>query len=583
MTVSILLGADMLGLVPNRRAMAVDARKTICESLAVQFSVAVATDQFGSIERSMRAVVGRNDELISLRMKTVDGNVLAEAGDHGGWEAVFGEQSSTDQVIVPIFRKGERWGSVEVHFDAISGRGPLGFPWGGIIELCLFSLVVGFGLFFFFIRKTLRHLDPSAVIPGRVQSTLDVLAEGVVLLDKDERIVMANSAFSKIANEAQEELVGRRASELDCIGPEYGVDRVEDLPWRRVLEEGQSEKGLLIPLQGAAGDQRHFSVNGAPILDPNGAVRGAMATFDDVTEIEKKNDELEHLVSLLKSARDEVTTKNKELQATNSLIEAKVTERTAELRASMEAAKAADQAKSAFLANISHELRTPMHAILSFSEFGIHKIDQVKREKLLRYFEHVQTSGQSLLSLLNNLLDLSKVQANKMEFRLERVAIGGLIEHVVEEFGTLAESRGVVLKYTEPSFEAEADLDKDRIIQVIRNLVSNAIKFTQVGGTIELGMRNGELLSPDGETTPSMEVWVADEGVGIPEDQLEAIFDPFTQSSRTDSGSGGTGLGLAICDEIVSAHGGWIRALNRPEGGAIVEFAVPCHPVIVIV
>lgn len=574
---SILLFADMVGLIPSQRDVILDTRKTLCESLAVQLSSALATEEFVSVRKSMAAVVDRNEDVLSLRMRTADDEVLAEAGDHSSWQDASEEKSVPNQVLVPLFRGGQRWGAVEVRFGSLSGSGVLGLPAGGIAELALFVVLCSFLLFYYFIRKTLRHLDPSAVIPGRVQSTLDVLAEGVVLMDKNERIVMANSAFSEIASEPSDALIGRRVSELkwSTREPEHdGLPTAESYPWQRALAGGESDKGSVVPLRQESGDTRQFSVNGAPILDPSGAVRGAMATFDDVTEIEQKNDELEQLVRLLESARDEVTRKNRELQTTNELIEAKVTERTKELRASMEQAKAADRAKSAFLANMSHELRTPMHAILSFSQFGMKKIESADKDKLLRYFEHINTSGDSLLALLNNLLDLSKVQANKMEFRLQREWVSVLANHVVAEFGVLAEKHGVTLVHYRPTFGTYIEIDRDRVIQVLRNLISNAIKFTEPGGSIEVGMRNGTIERP-GTTLQTVEVWVADSGVGIPEDQLEAIFDPFTQSRLTDSGSGGTGLGLAICREIVEAHGGWIRASNRPEGGALIEFSLP--------
>ncbi len=570
LTVSAFLFADMLGLVPNRREVLLDARKTLCESLAVQYSSAVATNQYDAIGRSMESVVDRIGDVLSLRMVTADNATIAEAGDHSTWENVSKEKSVANQVVVPIFRGDRRWGSVQIRFDSISGSGPLGLPWGGIVETILFVGISGFFLYWMFIRKTLQHLDPSNVIPSRVKTTLDALAEGVVLMDVHERIVLANATFSRISGEDTDTLLGQRTSEIACLKQESE----SRLPWHHALEAGKEQKATVVPLSAKNGSIRKYSVNGAPVVDVNGKVRGAMATFDDVTEVEEKNDQLEEMVSLLRRARDEVDQKNKELLATNQIIEAKVEERTVELRKSMEAAKAANRAKSAFIANISHELRTPMHAVLSFAQFGVKKIDKADKAKLLGYFERIHKSGSSLLGLLNNLLDLSKFQANKMTIAWKLANLDDLVEGVVSEFAVLAEGAGTTLQFVASNCDTNGQLDADRITQVIRNLVSNAIKFSQPDTKIQLGLCESTIKISKRQI-PALLFWVEDEGVGIPPDQLEAIFDPFTQSRLTDSGSGGTGLGLAICREIVAAHGGRITATNRDTGGARFSFLIP--------
>jgi signal transduction histidine kinase len=233
-----------------------------------------------------------------------------------------------------------------------------------------------------------------------------------------------------------------------------------------------------------------------------------------------------------------------------------------------DAALAATQLKSGFLANMSHELRTPMHAIASFTRMGLARIADLPREKLRRYLENIDASATRLNNLLNDLLDLSKIEAGKMEYRFEQRDVGTLLRASMGEFEAMAADRGVTLLLDDAFAEEWAEVDEVRIRQVFANLLSNAIKFSPSGATVSTGMA----LVLDDAGAPRLVVSFADRGPGLPADELELIFEKFMQSSQTRTGAGGTGLGLAIVREIVSAHGGRVSAANRPGGGA--EFMV---------
>ena len=247
-----------------------------------------------------------------------------------------------------------------------------------------------------------------------------------------------------------------------------------------------------------------------------------------------------------------------------------------DLRQTAERAEAANRSKSLFLANMSHELRTPMHGILSYAQFGVTKIDRVSREKLLSYFQEIKDSGAGLMRLLNDLLDLSKLDAGKMTYAMTRNDLEQVVDTSLSLFSAVAEIRAVQLDFlpVDESVDTAAVFDNGRLTQVVKNLLSNAIKFTGDGTSITVSITEG-LTDLNGEEVPSLELTVADEGAGIPEEDLESIFDSFTQSKTTDLGAGGTGLGLAICREIVASHFGWIKAENRPEGGAVFTSAIP--------
>lgn len=245
-----------------------------------------------------------------------------------------------------------------------------------------------------------------------------------------------------------------------------------------------------------------------------------------------------------------------------------VDEQTRDLIEARDAALVAERAMSAFLANMSHELRTPLHGILSFASFGMNKLDRVTKEKLLQYFQEIHDSGSRLLRLLNDLLDLSKLRAGKMTYDYREADIGNTVHTVLNEFQSLLEEKSITVAYDEPEISRAVTMDESRIAQVIRNLVSNAVKFSPEQSRIDIGVEYA--------ADRSVVVSVADQGVGIPEDELENVFSPFTQSSNTQTNAGGTGLGLPICKEIVEGgHRGWIRAEIGEQGGTKMAFGIP--------
>lgn len=229
-------------------------------------------------------------------------------------------------------------------------------------------------------------------------------------------------------------------------------------------------------------------------------------------------------------------------------------------------AETANQAKSEFLANMSHELRTPLHGILSFASFGIKKHASASPEKLLDYFSRIKQSGSTLLELLNDLLDLAKLESKRATFTFEPTNLGLLVKSVVSEMDMLLSERSLTIRRERSEFDEHMTLDPDKIRQVLRNLLDNAIKFSPAGGIIDVAVERVQ---------DSVRVSVGDQGPGIPPDELEAVFDKFVQSSKTKTGAGGTGLGLAICHEIIGAHRGRIWAANKPEGGAMFSFEIP--------
>jgi PAS domain S-box-containing protein len=323
---------------------------------------------------------------------------------------------------------------------------------------------------------------------------------------------------------------------------------------REYLRNGRSDFEMEWRLLCGDGEFRHFLARGVIERSGDGRVtRVAGAQID---------------ISQLKQIEAELTRHRDHLQEL-------VAERTGELLLAKEAAEAASRAKSEFLANMSHELRTPMHAILSFTRLGLERLaaEQPALDRVTQYLARVEQSGERLLALLNDLLDLSKLEVGKMRYEMVQADLRAVVATVVDECGPLARDRELRISVDRCTDDTRAWCDPHRIAQVVRNLLSNAIKFSPRGGHVQIVLdqasdRSGARLA----------LTVRDEGVGIPEAELETIFGKFVQSSTTKSSAGGTGLGLAICRQIVEDHGGTIRAGNNPQGGACFRLLLPRAP-----
>ena len=266
-----------------------------------------------------------------------------------------------------------------------------------------------------------------------------------------------------------------------------------------------------------------------------------------------------------------------ELQKILSELEGKVEERTAEYKRAKLKAEESDKLKSEFLANVSHELRTPMHAILHYSKKGQNQNGQITDEKNQHYFRQIRLAAERLMRFLDNLLDLSSLEAKKMAFKKEEIDALHLLEEVLLELQPLYKEKNLDISIKKPKIQTKIVCDAGKLAQVFENLLSNAIRFSPSGGMISVLFSNNSIRSGK-NSVPALKVTICDQGVGIPEEELISIFDKFTQSTRTKSASGGTGLGLAICKEIIEGQKGRIWAENNPEKGATFKFILPYKP-----
>jgi signal transduction histidine kinase len=229
----------------------------------------------------------------------------------------------------------------------------------------------------------------------------------------------------------------------------------------------------------------------------------------------------------------------------------------------------ASQHKSEFLANMSHELRTPLNAIIGFSEVLTDHMFGELNEKQDEYLRDIYASGTHLLSLINDILDLSKIEAGRMELELTDFDLPTALDNALTLVRERAARRGITLEKSVDPRLGQVQADERKVRQVVLNLLSNAIKFTPEGGRIEVAAAPKDGL---------VEVSVSDTGVGIaPEDQ-EAVFEEFRQVGTAAKKVEGTGLGLTLCRKFVELHGGRIWVKSELGAGSTFTFSIPVRP-----
>lgn len=264
---------------------------------------------------------------------------------------------------------------------------------------------------------------------------------------------------------------------------------------------------------------------------------------------------LERYARALESFNQDMVRLNQELQ-----------QQKAELTRSKDELQRLSNQKSDLLSTVSHEIRTPLTSLLGYGEFleeGLYgELDPQQIEVLHRMVQ----GGRDLLELINNLLDMSKLEANRIELHCEPVRLSILIANAVEKLEPIAQRKGVKLS-AEPLPEdfPLVEVDAMRIIQVLVNLVGNAIKFTDAGGSVDVGAA---------VVGDEVHVYVRDTGIGIPVEEQKRIFERFTQAENIRR-YGGTGLGLAISRELIALHGGRIWLESTPNKGATFTFTLP--------
>jgi PAS domain S-box-containing protein len=360
------------------------------------------------------------------------------------------------------------------------------------------------------------------------RAAVEALGEGVVITDEQDTVVYVNPRMAQLSGYSAAEMIGHRVQEL--LVPE---DELAAYLSRSQLRLQGVPEQYEAPLERKDGSRFWAAISSAPYRDPGGDIIGALIAVTDITE-------------------------RKAVQE--------------QLVAAIDASEDANRAKSTFLANMSHELRTPMNAILGYSEMLQEEAQERGLGDLIPDLEKIHSAGKHLLRLINDILDLSKIDAGKMELYLETFEVGDLVKEVASTIEHLVKRKGNVLNIDTPADIGSVRADLTRVRQILLNHLGNAAKFTE-NGTVTLEARR----ESSGKTS-----WIVfavrDTGIGMSPEQLGKLFQAFTQAdASTTRKYGGTGLGLAISRQLCRMMGGDVTVESEPGRGSTFTVRLPAN------
>ncbi len=402
-----------------------------------------------------------------------------------------------------------------------------------------------------------RLAERYAEADQRLADAIESTSEAFVLWDKNDRLVMCNSIFQQAYGLPDTVLVpGTERAALNAAAARPVIVR-------RVADPDQSSPHSQTSEVQLA-DGRWLQTNERRTRDG-----GLVSVGTDITVLKR------HQERLRESERRQMMTIG-DLSASRRILEkqkAELSLANAKYLTEKERAEAANRAKSEFLANMSHELRTPLNAILGFSEMLLNRMfGPLGSEKYDEYAKDIHDSGKHLLNVINDILDMSKIEAGHVKVECEQVDLAPLIEETLRFISIPAERKNI---HVRQDISAGLNLHADRraMKQIMLNLLSNAVKFTDEGGYIVLRARKKR-----GALTLS----IGDTGIGIPKSALKKMGQPFEQvQSQYAKSQGGSGLGLAISRSLTLLHGGKMRVFSREGEGTIITLRIPdredCH------
>jgi PAS domain S-box-containing protein len=376
-----------------------------------------------------------------------------------------------------------------------------------------------------------------------LNSVLDSSTEySIIATDLGGTILSYNEGSRRTYGYEPEEIIGAPITILVPSGPE------EHRRSREILRHARSEGSYSGELEHVRKGGKRFPVRVVMTLryDSEGAPVGYTTVSRDITDRKELEAKLREYTENLEALVD---SKTGQLQEANTLLER------------------ANRLKAEFLASMSHELRTPLNAILGFADVLREELTGPLNDQQRQFTADILESGRQLLNLINDILDLSKVDAGKMELDAEEVELAGIFDEVQTIIQGMAVRKGLSLSFREEPPGLRVRVDRVKLLQILYNLLSNAVKFTAAGGSVRVETERRE-----GATY----FRVIDTGVGIPADSLELIFEEFRQvDARLSREYGGTGLGLALTRKLVALHGGTITVESQVGKGSVFTFTIP--------
>jgi signal transduction histidine kinase len=614
LTLSIMLvGDSLVDLVPNHDRQVFEYRRDLAESLAVQYSALAERDQIETIKFAMETLAKRNQDILSLALLQTSGEVIAQVGDHAHvWVQPPGEESTLQSLQVPIFSGDQPWGVLQVAFrqaDRSTFDRLLTDPW---VRFLAFVCVMGFIGYLLFMKRTLRQLDPSGIIPTRVKAALDALTQGVVMIDTRDLIVLANETFSQAVGKSVTSLIGTDLGTISWkpVGPSGSVSVH---PWTRAIMDKQPLDHIPLLLNLSENESRKFIVNTVPIMDDGSTVRGALVSFHDVTELDRANTQLKEANGELEASRAKILQKNQELEVTNTNLHVEMDQRKKaeaekeklyqQLMNASRQAGMADVASSVLhnvgnvlnsinvstdtllktlkkpmvgdvcrIASLFHEHQDNLQEFLTAdpkgkqipsylglvaeSLSGSHQTIQGELDSLVKKVDHIKQviMSQQDIARAGNIREPSS-----SEDLMEQALLMALPEPDKYRIQVVHEYSPVPMMMT----------DRHQVLQVLVNLITNAknAMVEHSGSTRRLTLRIGVF----SERHSFARFEVVDTGCGIKPENLTRLF-----SQGFTTRKAGHGLGLHSAAIVAKNLGGALQAHSAGEGqGATFTLDLP--------
>jgi PAS domain S-box-containing protein len=390
------------------------------------------------------------------------------------------------------------------------------------------------------VRAEAGHSEAS--VERRFRQILEAAPDGIVEADSQGRIVLLNQAAEKMFGYSRDELLGQS---IEALVPQAVRGRHISHRSAYTSQPQTRPMGSGLRLQAQRKDGSLFPVEIS--LSPNWTDDGqhVIAVVRDTTERQQIEDRLR---AIQEQYTTELNAKNQQLEARNREVEK------------------ADRHKSEFLASMSHELRTPLHTVIGFSELLSEEIEGPLNARQKRFLTHILQDARHLLELINEVLDISKIEAGKLELQPEAFDFATALEEVLTGIRQQTAAKNIQLE-NKNTFHELLYADRVRVKEMLYNLLSNAVKFTTDGGKVWVESQ---------VESRFLQITIADTGMGIALEEQSAIFDKFYQASGTTRGiREGTGLGLPITKKLVEMHGGRIWVESQPGSGSRFIFTLP--------
>lgn len=442
-------------------------------------------------------------------------------------------------------------------------------------------------------------------------------SNATVEFDMQGNILSANEIFLGLMGYHLDEVIGKHHSMF--VTDEY-KESDEYKQWWSSFSSGKFVEGVF---KRVTKERKEVWIQGNynPLIGANGKPYKVMKIATDATEAKQQqqliqesneklkaqeeelrvsNEELRDKAEELQASEEELRVQQKEMEAINAELEEKaqlleennkdIKDKNHALNQAREALnlkakelEASSKYKSEFLANMSHELRTPLNSVLILSKLLKDNKEKNLNEKQIEFANVIQKSGSDLLKLINEVLDLAKVESGKIELEIENQPIKQVVEDMEMTFKALSIEKNIEFKIQdEGALETVIQTDKMRLEQILKNLLSNAFKFTPEGGNITLGLRRGDLGTAFTserllQTKDVLEIFVKDSGIGIPKEKHQTVFMAFQQADgSTQRKFGGTGLGLSISKELAEILGGELLLESEEGDGSTFSVYLPC-------